>query len=71
MTETELKQEIVKMVDCGCHTVSLEAVERVAKYFIHAGRADRMFGLEGNDEDDIDLMYNFIVFDRKLEVTEK
>jgi hypothetical protein len=30
-----------------------------------------MFGLEGNDEDDIDLMYNFIVFDRKLEVTEK
>ena len=74
MDEQILKKAIFEMVDCGCHEVSLEAVERVAKYFQHAGRTERMESaddLMGNDEDDIDLLYNFIVFDRKLEVKEK
>jgi len=72
MDEQILKKAIFEMVDCGCHEVSLEAVERVAKYFEHAGMDQRVpSGLNDRDEDDIDMLYNFVVFDRKLEVKEK
>jgi len=67
MDEQILKQWIFEMVDCGCHEVSLEAVERVAKYLVAGEKFDKSV----EAEEDADLLYNFVVFDRKLEVKEK